>query len=308
MPDSLATPPAAPSHPPGDPDMTLPPDPHDDDLAEPDAPPAAGDAAAGEAALAAGGQPAPDESVPVPVLEPPPSPAYTARTSPVVPVVPVAASGRPAPAGRADPVVGAAEPGRATGATARAGGGRSGGRGRLGLMLAGVVVVIAVAAAVVITGEDGERGEAPAASEPVPGEGAGPAAGEEPPEDAEGGAGDAPSGAGESPVDVAEAFFAAAVAGDCAGMIDRMTPESYGAGRQTAAAAVAECEADGRGIAAVAAAEFGDIVLVSQQGDDAVVRVAVTAGGTTTTRELPLRLVDGRWLMNLDTSLAAPAA
>lgn len=296
--------------------MTLPPDPHDDDLAEPDAPPAAGDAAAGEAALAAGGQPAPDESVPVPVLEPPPSPAYTARTSPVAPVapvVPVAASGRPAPAGGADPVVGAAEPGRATGTTARAGGGRgggraTGGRGRLGLMLAGVVVVIAVAAAVVITGEDAERGEAPAASEPAPGEGAGPAAGEEPPEDAEGGAGDAPSGADESPVDVAEAFFAAAVAGDCAGMIDRMTPESYGAGRQTAAAAVAECEADGRGIAAVAAAEFGDIVLVSQQGDDAVVRVAVTAGGTTTTRELPLRLVDGRWLMNLDTSLAAPAA
>ena len=66
--------------------------------------------------------------------------------------------------------------------------------------------------------------------------------------------GAAPAG-DTSPVELAEEFFAAVAGGDCAAMIERMTPESYATEGQTAAEAVAECEADESGTAAVAAAD-----------------------------------------------------
>ena len=70
--------------------------------------------------------------------------------------------------------------------------------------------------------------------------------------------------------------------------------------RETAAEAVAECEADEAGTAAVAAAEFDDVELVAEDGDTAVVRVMVTVDRVTSTADMPLRRVDGRWLMDLD--------
>lgn len=286
--------------------MSLPPDPHDDDLAEPPAPPPA---APGDAPVAAPG--------------PPPSPAYAPRPSPtsgraatptsggaatptptslppVPPAVPpptAAPDDAPGPAGHLGPGD-PATPGDA-----------HGGRARLGLMLAGVVAVIAVAGGIVVATGDGDDAAAPADAEATAGDDEG-----TPPD------GPATSGQDEtvttvdagaapasdaSPVELAEGFFAAVAGGDCAGMIERMTPESYATEGQTAAEAVAECEADESGTAAVAAAEFDDVELVSDDGDTAVVRVTVTVDQVTRTAEMPLRQVDGRWLMDLDTSLLA---
>ena len=294
--------------------MSLPPDPHDDDLAEPLAPlpPAPGDVPAG-------------------AREPPPSPAYAPRPVPTIggpatstptslPPVPPAVPPPPAAPDSATGSAGHHGPGR-LGATTpeRQGPGEAatpgharGGRARLGLMLAGVVAVIAVAGGIVVATGDGDDAAAPADAEATAGDDEGSPPDASPatsgPDEAEttADAGAAPAG-DTSPVELAEEFFAAVAGGDCAAMIERMTPESYATEGQTAAEAVAECEADESGTAAVAAAEFDDVELVSDDGDTAVVRVTVTVDQVTRTAEMPLRRVDGRWLMDLDTAqLATP--
>ncbi|HEX6423284.1 MAG TPA: hypothetical protein VFZ79_07375 [Acidimicrobiales bacterium] len=259
--------------------MSLPPDPHDDDLAEP---PAAAPPAAGDAAAAPG---------------PPPSPAYAPRPSPATAASPGTAD--PAdPTRLADPDPGHQGPG--TPAAPR----DATGRGRLGLMLAGVVAVIAVAGGIVVATGDGDDTAAPVEARTGaddegarPGEGtaSGGQDGAAAPDDA-----GATAAGDPSPVELAEEFLAAVARRDCAGMIERMTPASYATEGRTAAEAVVECEADEAGTAAVAAAEFDDVELVAEDGDTAVVGVTVTVDRVTSTAELPLRRVDGRWLMDLD--------
>jgi hypothetical protein len=170
-------------------------------------------------------------------------------------------------------------------------------------MLAGVVAVIAIAGGIVVaTGSDDDA--SPGADQAADGDPADDGAtADEAPAD---GAGTSPT-APLSPVEVAEDFFAAVDARDCEGIVGRMTPESYATDGQTAGQAVAECESDRSGTAAAAAAEFGDITLVSERGDTATVSVTVTMEGVTKARQLPLRRVDGEWLMHLDTSLVEPA-
>lgn len=295
--------------------MSLPPDPHDDDLAEPLAPP----------------PPAPGDA-PAAAPEPPPSPAYAPRPVPTIggpatstptslppappavpppPAAPDSATGSAGQPGPGPERLGATTPERQGPGEAATPGDARGGRARLGLMLAGVVAVIAVAGGIVVATGDGDDAAAPADAEGTAGdEGSPPDAGPATsgPDEAEttADAGAAPAG-DTSPVELAEEFFAAVAGGDCAAMIERMTPESYAAEGQTAAEAVAECEADESGTAAVAAAEFDDVELVSDDGDTAVVRVTVTVDQVTRTAEMPLRRVDGRWLMDLDTAqLATP--
>lgn len=295
--------------------MSLPPDPHDDDLAEPLAPP----------------PPAPGDA-PAAAPEPPPSPAYAPRPVPTIggpatstptslppappavpppPAAPDSATGSAGHHGPGPGRLGATTPERQGPGEAATPGDARGGRARLGLMLAGVVAVIAVAGGIVVATGDGDDAAAPADAEGTAGdEGSPPDAGPATsgPDEAEttADAGAAPAG-DTSPVELAEEFFAAVAGGDCAAMIERMTPESYAAEGQTAAEAVAECEADESGTAAVAAAEFDDVELVSDDGDTAVVRVTVTVDQVTRTAEMPLRRVDGRWLMDLDTAqLATP--
>lgn len=283
--------------------MSLPPDPHDDDLAEPLAPP------------------------------PPPSPAYAPRPAPTIggpvastptslppvppavpppPAAPDSATGSAGHHGPGPGRLGATTPERQGPGEAATPGHARGGRARLGLMLAGVVAVIAVAGGIVVATGDGDDAAAPADAEATAGDDEGSPPDASPatsgPDEAEttADAGAAPAD-DTSPVELAEEFFAAVAGGDCAAMIERMTPESYATEGQTAAEAVAECEADESGTAAVAAAEFDDVELVSDDGDTAVVRVTVTVDRVTRTAEMPLRRVDGRWLMDLDTAqLATP--
>jgi hypothetical protein len=174
-------------------------------------------------------------------------------------------------------------------------------------------VVALVGAVVVVAGGDDEpaTSESSADDPAAAGDSSDDPAGDDAGDDA-GSAGEAPGdglpgAADESPVEVAEAFFAAATSGDCAGVVDRMTVESYSTEGQTAAEAVDECEDDVVGAAALAEAEFGPVELVSEDGDRAVVAVTVGAGDEAVEREMPMRRIDGEWKMHLDTSLTPPA-
>jgi hypothetical protein len=189
---------------------------------------------------------------------------------------------------------------------------------RLGWLLAGVVAIIAVAGAVVLTtgGEDEPETADPAseagdASEsPAPGDPESPPAGSDPESPPAGSDPEAPADGGEaaeSPVQVAEAFFAAVENGDCQGIIDRMTVESFSTEGQTAEEAVAECEADTEGLLAISEAEFVSVEAVSEDGDAAVVSVTQLADGEETVRDLPLERVDGVWKMDLDPTAVPPA-
>jgi hypothetical protein len=99
-----------------------------------------------------------------------------------------------------------------------------------------------------------------------------------------------------TPEAAAEALFAAARAGDCEAVIDLMAPEAFGPGA-TPEEAIAECEADVEGRANLAELEIVDITLVSESGNDAVVAVTGTVDGETSTEEVPLRRVDGTWMV-----------
>lgn len=296
--------------------MSLPPDPHDDDIADPAAPPPPPPPPPGPHASPPPPPPPPPSGSPSPGPQAPPSahtqadeadsgtapappssPAYAPRPRPTVAPVTADQAGR---AGAETSVHDAAAANPPTPSRDPAPVGH-GGRGRLGLMLAAVVAVIVVAGGVVVaTGGDDEDDTSAPTSEQAP-------ADEQPPAD-EGASGAAPepgaAEANDSPVASAEAFFAAVSSSDCAGIVEMMTPESYGPDGETAQQAVDECERDATGTAAAAAADFGAIELVSEDGDEALISVTMTSGGEQTERELPLRRVDGEWKLHLDTSLA----
>jgi hypothetical protein len=256
--------------------MPLPPDPYDDDLAE------------------------------SPVSSPPPVGAPTTTTA----------------AGTAD--AGTADAGRADDRSPVGSSSRPAGRRSVGSLVAGIVGVVAIAGAIVLTsgGDDGSDAAPPAdevaaddaaggtgddTDAPIPGSDAGIAEGAPGKEDGTAAAGPEPTGdddAASTPVAAAESFFAAVADGDCSGIVAHMTPESWGPEARTAADAVAECEADADGVAVAAAAEWEDVRLVEQDGDTATVAVTMVQGRRQTGRELPMRLVRGRWLMDLDTPIA----
>jgi hypothetical protein len=242
--------------------MSLPPDPHEDDLADP-----------GAAALATGPArppspppvppPASPDGAPAPgAVPPPPPPTSAAPTS--------SAGSGPSPlttavSGRGEP------PGTSTPTGPAASGARRG-----VLVAVGAVAALAavVGGAVIATrGSDDDETSTPASA-------------------------DAPDGdeAPATPEAAAEALFAAARTGDCEAVIELMAPEAFGPGTSPQEA-VAECEADVEGRANLAELEIVDITLVSESENDAVVAVTGTVDGETSTEEVPLRRVDGTWMV-----------
>jgi hypothetical protein len=124
-------------------------------------------------------------------------------------------------------------------------------------------------------------------------------------EEAVGGAqGAGPATSGDSPVEVAEDFFGAVAAADCAEVVGLMTPESYNRDGATAAEAIADCENDPAGTAMVSAADYDDVELVSQDGERATVNVTVTVDDGDAVQQIPLRRVDGEWKIDLDPTRA----
>lgn len=303
--------------------MSLPPDPHDDDVAEPPTPPPA----AAERGDAPAPPPPPASGVGSTPLPPPSSPAYPQpfEAPPAPPTVPTAAASdvggsvtvAPPPTG----------PGGADATTALDTGAApdapSGRRSRLGMALAGVVAVVVIAGGVVLAtgGDDGDSAAPASDSSPVDADedaeedsgtgGSDNDASADAPADSEaGGLGDgddaeapvdAPTG-DDSPVTAAEEFFAAVSSGDCEGMVARMTTESFGVDGQTPAQAVDECESDAAGTAAASRGRWEDVRLISMDGDEATVGVTLRVGGQQSERELPMALVDGEWKMDLDVT------
>jgi len=230
--------------------MSLPPDPHEDDLTDPVA-----------------------ATPPVGPAPPPPPPAPPAPAPGDGPAAPGVAPPPPAPTGPAKP----------------------GGKRRAVVAIGAVVALVAVVGGVVLaTGGDDEDETSTPASADAP-------ADDEAEADGDGSAdgGSSAPAADEAPATpeaAAEALFAAARAGDCEAVIGLMAPEAFGPG-DTPAEAVAECEADVEGRANLAELEIVDITLVSESGNDAVVAVTGTVDGETSTEELPLRRVDGTWMV-----------
>jgi hypothetical protein len=101
------------------------------------------------------------------------------------------------------------------------------------------------------------------------------------------------------PVDATRAYFAAVATGDCAYMIDHSTPASWSPDGQSRDDALAECQADTAGATGLEGLTLADVTLVSQTGDSALVRIDVTLAGRTESRELPVQLVDGVWLVDI---------
>jgi Domain of unknown function (DUF4878) len=245
--------------------MSLPPDPHEDDLADPGAAAPADDPAPPPPPP----PPAPANDVPAAGTTPPPPGPGTAPPPPA-PAAPAGPGGatppRPAPA--------VSGPGDPPGAGAPAG--PSPARPRRGVLVAiGAVValVAVVGGGVLATGGGDDDTGTPASADAT---------------DAD----EAPA----TPEAAAEALFAAARAGDCEAVIDLMAPEAFGPGA-TPEEAIAECEADVEGRANLAELEIVDITLVSESGNDAVVAVTGTVDGETSTEEVPLRRVDGTWMV-----------
>jgi hypothetical protein len=111
---------------------------------------------------------------------------------------------------------------------------------------------------------------------------------------------DTPPVAEVSPVDAAQAYLDAAERADCAGMVDALTEESWSPHSETADEAVDECRRDlEQDATQLDGIDFGAVELVSEEGDAAVVTVEATVDGATTSRELPLRRIDGAWKVHL---------
>ena len=306
--------------------MSLPPDPHDDDLAEPPTPPPA---AAGTGQTPAPPPPPPGAGSDAP-LPPPTSPAYPQpfEAAPAPPTVPTSLAVDPAGSATGAPPTSAAggAGGGADGTAAFDAGTTastsSGRKSRLGLALAGVVAVIVLAAGVVLatgasdesdadTASDSsstdaaEEGEADAGTDSQPSDDApaeselGAVPGGDGTDDD--GPADAPTG-DESPVVAAEEFFEAVSSGDCAGMVARMTADSFGTEGQTQEDAVDECESDAAGTAAASQGRWEDVQLISMDGDEATVGVTLHVGSQQSERELPMVLDDGEWKMDLDVT------
>lgn len=277
--------------------MSLPPDPHDDDLAQ-SAEPAADDTPADPPTAPAAPTPAApagtDASAPPP---PPPGGAEggATTTATVPPPAPTAPAGATPP--EAAPPAGGARPAR----------------GRR-LALAGAAVAIAalgVAGGLALAGGDDAGGDAASpAGEVEDGSGGAPGVDDEATAAPEEDGGDlgppdvaaADEDGADDPVAVAEAFLGAVDARDCAGMVELLTPESY-AGRSSDEA-VATCEADAATVAVLSNARWDDVELVEQRGDEAVVQVAVALGADESVERLVLRRTGDGWRVHLDQGLA----
>lgn len=183
-------------------------------------------------------------------------------------------------------------------------------RSRLTIVLVAVVAVLVAAAAMVLAtggsgGRESDERDTDAASEP--------ATGADPDAAAAGDARTSTTGGTTRPddepaVEATEALIAAVEAGDCGGIIGRLTPESYGPGARSADEAVAECEA-GRGVAAsLAAADFGTVTLVDASADQATVSVVVTLGGQANERGFEAHRIDGEWRLDVRPLTATSSA
>jgi hypothetical protein len=174
-------------------------------------------------------------------------------------------------------------------------------RNRLTIVVVAVVAVLVAAAAVVLAagasgGRETEEREPDAASDPATGADPDAAATDDASTSTTGGT----TRSDDDPaVAATEALIAAVEADDCAGIIGRLTPESYGPRARTADEAMAECEA-GRGVAAsLAAADFGAVTLVDAATDRATVSVVVTLGGQANERGLEAHRIDGEWRLDV---------
>jgi len=114
---------------------------------------------------------------------------------------------------------------------------------------------------------------------------------------------DAPDTSAAEPVDVTQAFFAAALAGDCPGMADLLTQGSLLAESDTVEDAIAECEQKvTEGTSGFEGMTVGHVSLVSVDGDIAIVAVDFDIAGQASTEQLHLQRVDGVWKVDLVAS------
>ena len=104
-------------------------------------------------------------------------------------------------------------------------------------------------------------------------------------------------------MDVAEAFFTAAVLGDCPGMADLLTEGSLLLESDTVEEGLAECEDSfAEGSSGFEGMTVGRVSLVSVDGDVAVVSVDFDIDGQASTEQFQLQRVDGEWKMDLEAS------
>jgi len=109
-------------------------------------------------------------------------------------------------------------------------------------------------------------------------------------------------GLGE-PVDVAQAFFTAAVAGDCPVMGQLMTEGSLLMENDTADEALADCQQTvAEGSTGFEDMTVGNVALVSVEGDTAIVSVDFDIAGQASTEQFHLKRVDGTWKVDLEAS------
>jgi Domain of unknown function (DUF4440) len=168
-------------------------------------------------------------------------------------------------------------------------------RGR-GWLIAAVVLVLALVAggaAFVLLGDDDKDDDG--ASEST--EGTSGTDTTAPP-----GTGSPESGLAE-PVDVAQAFFTAAVAGDCPAMAGLLTEGSLLMENDTVEEGLAECEESvSEGTSGFEGVSVGNISLVSVDGDVAIISADFTIEGQASTEQFHLQRVDGEWRMDLEAS------
>ena len=251
--------------------MSLPPDPHDDDV---------------DTRGPAGAPPPPPPPPPPAATEPVPSGAYTPPDSPAykqsatserpararaesprstATAAPNAAAGTPQAGPRAHPAPGATTPRR---------------KARLALAAVVVVAALGIGAAVLLLGGDESSG---GSEEAAPG--------------------DQRDALGE-PVEVATAFFAALEARDCEAMIDNLTAGSLFSEEQTPDETLATCEeALESGSTGFEGVGVGTITLASIEGEVATVSVDFDIGGQVSTENFELRRVDGEWKLDLPGSV-----
>jgi len=227
---------------------------------------------------------------PGPEYQPPSSPAYTSATK-----LPPTRAG----AGTAGATTPPATPAAHLADSGSPDGGNKRGRGGI---IAAIVLVIALVGAggafFLFSGDDDQD------------DNAAPAATEEPSDTGDTGAEttappvtDAPTVGFGEPVDAAQAFFTAAVAGDCPGMAQLLTEGSLLMDNGTVDEALADCQqsvADGdTGFEDMTVA---NVTLVSEEGDTAIVSVDFDVAGQASTEQFHLQRVDGEWKMDLEAS------
>jgi len=112
---------------------------------------------------------------------------------------------------------------------------------------------------------------------------------------------DAPDTSAAEPVDVAQAFFAAGLAGDCQGMAALLTQGSLLMENDTVEAGIAECEQTmAEGTSGFEGMTVGNVALVSVDGDVAIVAVDFDIEGQASTEQFHLKREDGTWKMDLE--------